>query len=214
MADAPLTIGGCPSCGSRSCVAMQCSRVDAETLADQLQRMVKRATPSPPVAAVPATPVALTKHERTRAVLDRLQAQEDGHNRNPFRPLLERLMANTGAYSVTEIGQLKYALDGFYGAAQPQPQPAQPLTGAAPLSDEQIAIRAACSQIIKSLADIVTAPIDTTDKWPFAETVRREPLMRRVEEIKAQVDAIHKVLPLPLRPMMQAGHPTTPTPKD
>lgn len=47
---------------------------------------------------------------------DRMHRQEDGHNKNPFGPLLERLLANSGCYSVTEIGQLKWALDGFYGA--------------------------------------------------------------------------------------------------
>jgi hypothetical protein len=45
-----------------------------------------------------------------------MQRQEDGHNKNPFRQLLNRLMRNEGGYSTTEIGQLKYALDGFYGS--------------------------------------------------------------------------------------------------
>jgi hypothetical protein len=59
---------------------------------------------------------ALTKRQRTTEVLDRMQRQEDGHNKNPFRQLLNRLMRNEGGYSTTEIGQLKYALDGFYGS--------------------------------------------------------------------------------------------------
>lgn len=92
-----------------------------------------RAPPSPPVAA----PAERSKHERTKAVLDHVRRLEGGHNRNPFRPLLERLMTTSGSsYSITEILQMKNALDGFYGAPQP------PRPGTAPLSDEQI-IRAA-----------------------------------------------------------------------
>ena len=59
-----------------------------------------------------------TKQQMTAEVLRRMQQQEDGHNKNPFRSLLDRLMRNEGWYSTIEIGQLKYALDGFYGAAQ------------------------------------------------------------------------------------------------
>lgn len=91
------------------------------------------AQPSPPVAAQ----AERSKHERTKAVLDRVRRLEGGHNRNPFRPLLERLMTTSGSsYSITEILQMKNALDGFYGAPQ------SPRPGTAPLSDEQI-IRAA-----------------------------------------------------------------------
>ena len=59
-----------------------------------------------------------TKQQMTAEVLRRMQQQEDGHNKNPFRSLLDRLMRNEGGYSTIEIGQLKYALDGFYGAAR------------------------------------------------------------------------------------------------
>ena len=59
-----------------------------------------------------------TKQQMTTEVLRRMQQQEDGHNKNPFRSLLDRLMRNEGGYSTIEIGQLKYALDGFYGAAR------------------------------------------------------------------------------------------------
>lgn len=72
----------------------------------------------------------------------------------------------------------------------------------APLTAEHLAIRAACSQIIKSLAGIVNSP--QTDEQVFAELVPRNPLMVRVQEIKSQVDAINKVLPQPVHPMMQA----------
>ena len=61
-----------------------------------------------------------TKQQMTAEVLRRMQQQEDGHNKNPFRSLLDRLMRNEGGYSTIEIGQLKYALDGFYGAARSQ----------------------------------------------------------------------------------------------
>ena len=61
-----------------------------------------------------------TKQQMTAEVLRRMQQQEDGHNKNPFRSLLDRLMRNEGGYSTIEIGQLKYALDGFYGAAHSQ----------------------------------------------------------------------------------------------
>lgn len=151
-----------------------------------------RAPPSPPVAA-PAEP----DHEKLIAVLRsaRQLVQARAHD----------IEANTTLRWVWE--KQAADLDEALGSVIAAPQPPRP--GTAPLSDEQIAIRAACSQIIKSLADIVTAPI--ADERPFGETVRREPLMRRVEEIKAQVDAIYKAVP---HPMMQAGHPTTPTPKD
>jgi hypothetical protein len=55
-----------------------------------------------------------------------MQQQEDGHNKNPFRSLLDRLMRNEGGYSTIEIGQLKYALDGFYGAARAPADSAAP----------------------------------------------------------------------------------------
>lgn len=67
-----------------------------------------------PAAGAVAGP---NRFERTREVLARMWRQEDGHAANPFLPLLRRLLANNGSYSVDEILQLQYALDGFYGAA-------------------------------------------------------------------------------------------------
>ena len=83
--------------------------------------------PSPtPQADSQPVPVVdkCAKQQMTTEVLRRMQQQEDGHNKNPFRSLLDRLMRNEGGYSTIEIGQLKYALDGFYGAARATPQPA------------------------------------------------------------------------------------------
>ena len=51
-------------------------------------------------------------------------------------------------------------------------------------------VRAACSQIIKTLAEIVNAP--QTDAQMDAEVVPRDPLMWRVQQIRTQVDAIYK----------------------
>lgn len=160
----------------------------------QGMRRAMAATPSPPVAAVPATPDTAPMYKALRDAYVVLC----GYNANPAWKSFASEQAER---------QIDAILHAVPDAAQPQPQPAQPLTGAAPLSDEQIAIRAACSQIIKSLADIVTTPI--ADDQPFAETVRREPIMQRVQEIKNQVDAIYKALP---HPMMQAA-PSTPTPE-
>lgn len=55
------------------------------------------------------------------------------------------------------------------------------------------AVRAACGQIIKILAEIVCAP--QTDAQLDAGTVPRDPLMRRVQQIRTQVDVIYKELP-------------------
>lgn len=55
------------------------------------------------------------------------------------------------------------------------------------------AVRAACGQIIKILAEIVGAP--QTDAQLDAGTVPRDPLMRRVQQIRTQVDVIYKELP-------------------
>lgn len=56
------------------------------------------------------------------------------------------------------------------------------------------AVRAACGKIIQTLAEIVNAP--QTDAHFDAEVVPRSPLMNRVQDIKAQVDAIYKLHPV------------------
>lgn len=131
MADAPLTIGGCPSCGSRSCVAMQCQRIHEETLAEHLQKLVKRA-PSPPVAAVPATPY---KHVEPTCEDAALLWAEIHHLRAAVQGP-EGFATWQEAATAERVRRVKAER-----AAQPQPQPAQPLTGAPthkPTSDEFI----------------------------------------------------------------------------
>ena len=88
---------------------------------DLIEELAGAPQPSPaPQADSQPVPVVdgCTKQQMTAEVLRRMQQQEDGHNKNPFRSLLDRLMRNEGGYSTIEIGQLKYALDGFYGAAR------------------------------------------------------------------------------------------------
>ena len=117
-----------------------------------------------------------TKQQMTAEVLRRMQQQEDGHNKNPFRSLLDRLMRNEGGYSTIEIGQLKYALDGFYGAAR---APADSVTAPA------YSIDADPQGIRARVADAITGALafgaqganpPPTGHWlvPFWETAREE----------------------------------------
>lgn len=69
---------------------------------------------------------------------------------------------------------------------QPAPQQEVPAT--------TTAVHAACGKIIQTLAEIVNAP--QTDAHFDAEVVPRNPLMNRVQDIKAQVDAIYKLHPV------------------
>lgn len=75
--------------------------------------------------------------------------------------------------------------------------------GSPVVAGEPVAIRAACSQIIKSLAAVVTAP--QSDDQLDADLLPRDPVMRHVQTIRAQVDAIWKALP-------DVAQPTTPQP--
>lgn len=99
-----------------------------------------RATPSPPVAAAPATPVAPAEWGIS-PFLSRATPV-------PARPWFERIWKevnlNDMPYSGSSLLRFAHAVfDAASRTAQPQPQPAQPLTGTAakvraPLSDAQI----------------------------------------------------------------------------
>lgn len=83
--------------------------------------------------------------------------------------------------------------------------PSRPGRGdAAPASEREpvdSAVRKACGNIIKGLASIVTAP--QTDAQFDADVLPRDPIMARVTQIRAQVDAIYRAVPAPVHPTMQ-----------
>lgn len=83
--------------------------------------------------------------------------------------------------------------------------PSRPGQGhAAPASERETgdaAVREACRNIIKALASIVNAP--QTDAQVDADVLPRDPIMARVTQIRAQVDAIYRAVPAPVHPTMQ-----------
>lgn len=80
-------------------------------------------------------------------------------------------------------------------------QPAQAVPAPGVPSDSASAVREACGKIIKTLAAIVNSP--QSDDQLDNEVLQRDPVMAKVMEIKSQVDAIYKAVPLPIHPYMQ-----------
>lgn len=97
----------------------------------------------------------------------------------------------TALASVIE-GVERAALD---AQAQAVPAPEVPSYSAS-------AVREACGKIIKTLAAIVNSP--QSDDQLDNEVLQRDPVMAKVMEIKSQVDAIYKAVPLPIHPAAQA----------
>ena len=79
--------------------------------------------------------------------------------------------------------------------------PAQAVPAPGVPSDSASAVREACGKIIKTLAAIVNSP--QSDDQLDNEVLQRDPVMAKVMEIKSQVDAIYKAVPLPIHPYMQ-----------
>ena len=94
-------------------------------------------------------------------------------------------------HSMRAFADATHALRASHGQA---PAPGEP-------SDSASAVREACGKIIKTLAAIVNSP--QSDDQFDREVLQRDLVMAKVMEIKSQVDAIYKAVPLPTHPYMQ-----------
>ena len=77
--------------------------------------------------------------------------------------------------------------------------PASELTGAGCFTSdtsEAAEVRAACSEIVKTLVEIVT--VTQTDAEFDADVLPRDPIVMRVQRIKAYVDSIYRALQIPV----------------
>lgn len=101
----------------------------------------------------------------------------------------------------------KEALEAMLRAALAEPAQAVPAPGVP--SDATMAVHDACGKIIETLAAIVNSP--QSDDQFYNEVLQRDPVMAKVMEIKSQVDAIYKAVPLPTHPYMQRQQAAAPT---